>query len=107
LKGRNLNLFILIIFVFTFLSCKDEKSVNDEEKFARLYVDLMINQEKYKADSVKQKIEQNKIFKKFEVSEKQYYSTLDSYNNDPEKWKTFFEQVKTYVDTLKKDSKRK
>ncbi len=89
-----------------FISCKD-KAVVDEEEFARLYYNILITQEKFKSDSTLLKKEQDKVFQKFGITEKQYYSTLSAYNKDPEKWKSFFEYLKTYTDTLQKKPTRR
>jgi len=99
-------LIILISLAIVFISCKNEKTI-DEEEFARLYYNLLVIQEKFKADSILLKSEQDKLFQKSGVIEKQYYSTLTAYNKDPERWRTFFEYLKSYTDTMQKKPMRR
>lgn len=88
-------LLLLLLLGLIFISCKSKNTI-DEEDFAKLYYNILVTQEKFKADSTLLKKEQDKVFKKFGVTEKQYYSTLDAYNKDPERWRTVFENLKTY-----------
>jgi len=99
-------LIILLSFSIIFISCKKENTI-DEEEFAKIYYNILVAQEKFKADSILLKSEQDKVFKKFGVNEKQYYSTLTSFNKDPEKWRTFFEYLKSYTDTMQKKPMRR
>jgi hypothetical protein len=89
-----------------FVSCKD-KTVIDEEEFAKLYYNVLLTQEKFNSDSTLLKKEQDKVFQKFGITEKQYYSTLATYNKDPERWRNFFEYLKSYTDTLQKKPMRR
>ncbi|MCX6151913.1 MAG: DUF4296 domain-containing protein [Ignavibacteriales bacterium] len=98
---------ILLFSSFLFLTCSDEKVIMDEEKFASIYVDLLINQEKNRGDTSKVKLEQNKIFTKYQVNRKQYEATLEYYHKDPERWRDFFVKVNNYYNRIDKGSKSK
>jgi len=100
------NLVVLFSFTMLIVSCKD-KAVIEEEEFAKLYYNVLLTQEKFKSDSTLLKKEQEKVFLKFGVTEKQYYSTLTAYNKDPERWQEFFEYFKSYTDTLQKKPMRR
>ncbi len=41
------------------------------------------------------------VLKKHNVSLSQYQNTVDYYNQDPERWQTFFEKVLAEVDSMK------
>ncbi len=96
--------FYTIIFYllssFLFYSCSNEKRISDEEKFAAVYVDLLINDETNPGDSVKIKAGQLKIFEKYNTSYKEYKATIDYYNKDPERWRDFFTKVNEYYEKV-------
>jgi hypothetical protein len=91
--------FIIIFYLsssFLFLSCADDKTINDEEKFAKVYVDLLINEEQNHSDSLKIKSGRDNIFKKYGITQNQYEATINYYNEDPERWREFFVKVNDY-----------
>lgn len=97
----------LLILLFFFLSACDKGPPIAEEKFIKLYVDLLIVQDTTTAgpeslDSIK-----TLIFKRYGISSGQYDETLNYYNSQPEKWTAFFDSATAYVERLKQDSKKK
>ena len=42
------------------------------------------------------------VFKKYDVTEELYKTTLDYYDKDSDKWENFFNKVIAHVDSLKK-----
>ena len=44
------------------------------------------------------------VFKKYNVTEELYKTTLDYYDKDSDKWENFFNKVIAHVDSLKKKS---
>ncbi len=78
-----------------------EEDVLSEDKFISVYVDLLINQDtlSYKQipiDSIKAL-----VFTKHDITEEQYYNTLDKYNSSPEEWEAFFDKALLYAEELK------
>ena len=96
--------FNFYILPFTFLillnsGCSNDK-ILDEEKFVKVYSDIVIAHDTIPAgtanfDSVKQA-----IFKKHGINSGQYDSTVSYYNQDVERWKGFFNKATAYIDTL-------
>lgn len=95
---------ITIIFYLSssllFISCSDDKTIKDEEKFAKVYIDLLISEEQNRSDSLKIKSGQENIFKKYGVSQKQYEATINYYNQNPERWREFFTKVDDYFNKI-------
>jgi adenylate kinase family enzyme len=105
MNHRNINLLILIYFSLSILllipGCS-KKNVIDEDKFVKIYADLVIQQDTLKNLSVKNDSLKQIVFKRYNVSEKEYKKTIDYYNNDPRKWEKFFKRVKGYLEKLNK-----
>lgn len=94
----------LLIFILAFinLSCDDKPPIT-EQKFMEVYVNLLIAQDTtatpYNSDSLK-----SVILASHNITEKQYDSMIDYYNEKPEKWTPFFDSVTAYVERLKLSS---
>jgi hypothetical protein len=93
-------IFFFLSSAFLFMNCSDERTINDKEKFAKIYVDLLINEEQNRTDSLKLKTGKEDIFKKYGVNQNQYNATIDYYNKDPERWRDFFTKVNAYFDKI-------
>jgi hypothetical protein len=83
-------------------SCKKSSAI-DEKKFVKIYTDMIIMQD---TSSLSQPIIKEKVLKKFSVSENDYNNTIKFYNNDPEKWQTFFDSVIVYIERIKPKTKK-
>ena len=90
-----ISLLVMILFLMTGCTRRIK-----EDKFILVYSDLVIAQDtmgaKFNQDSVK-KI----IFKRYDVSSKEYDETLYYYNNDPRKWEPFFNKTIAHLEGLK------
>ncbi|MCU7494272.1 MAG: DUF4296 domain-containing protein [Ignavibacteria bacterium] len=95
----------IILFAITLSSCSNGKVINDEEKFAALYVDLLISSEKNSGDINRVKSERQKIFSKYEVTPEEYKATLNYYSEKPDRWKEFFDRVNARIVALRKNNK--
>jgi hypothetical protein len=96
----NFYILPLLAFIFTLLSCSNDKLI-DENKFVRIYTDLVIAHDTIPGnfalfDSVK-----NTILKKYKVTSEQYEYTVDYYNQDVKRWEGFFNKAAAYIDTLR------
>lgn len=100
--------FYLVSITFLILlisSCSKDK-ILDEDKFVKVYTDLVIAHDTIPEgtanfDSVKQA-----IFKKHGINSGQYDSTIRYYNQDVERWKSFFNTATAYIDTLKSKNRK-
>lgn len=105
-----LNLNFICILCFSFLiipfqqGCSN-KNILDEDKFIKVYSDLIIAEDTTSSlrniDSVKAF-----VFKRNGITEKDYKSTIQYYNEDPQRWQKFFTKAIAYVESLKKQKGR-
>ncbi len=94
-------LYFLIFFSFLTASCSDSPPVK-EEKFIRVYVDIVIAQDTTNANSLQLQNIKKSVLEKYSVSEKDYNSTLIFYNSEPKRWQTFFDKAISYLEQLRK-----
>jgi flagellar motor component MotA len=98
---RSGGLFIIPLIILSSLllnSCSQKKNI-DEDKFIKVYCDLLIAQDTTHAMNDKMKQE---IFKKYSITKEEYNSIIQLYNNDPKKWDKFFDKAITYLQELRK-----
>ena len=86
----------LFLFVFLLVGCSKDKKIN-EDKFIKIYADLVIAQDSLAADSSGFVHEKGKIFSNYKVNEELYLKTLEYYKNNPEEWKSLFKKVIAYL----------
>lgn len=86
---------LLLLFTLLFISGCKPKHI-DENKFIKIYTDIIIMK-----DSTGNTTENVKgeVFKKYNITSKDYESTLKYYNEDPERWDTFFEKAIAYLES--------
>jgi len=99
--------FIILLYIsssFLYLSCSDERIIKDKEKFASIYVNLLINEETNRGDSLKIKTAEEKIFKKNKVTRAQFEETVKYYNERPERWREVFELIDEYNNKIQKET---
>jgi major membrane immunogen (membrane-anchored lipoprotein) len=77
------------------------KTLN-EDKFVKIYAEIIIAQDTAKFVPNNFKPVEDKIFKRYGITGGEYSATVDSYNKDPEKWEKFFNKAISYVESLKK-----
>lgn len=95
--------WLLIILLVSLMSC-DKGPPIPEEKFIRVYSDLLIIQDttstnNFSLDSVK-----TLVFNKHNISSEKYNKTINYYNSKPERWVAFFDSATSYVEGLKKNA---
>ena len=104
---KKLNFYILSISFLSFfiVSCTNDR-ILDEDKFVKVYTDLVIAhdtipEKSANFDSVKQT-----VFNKYGISAGQYDSTVNYYSKNVERWQDFFKTATAYIDTLKKKNRK-
>ena len=88
---------LLLLFLFSFAGCSHK--IN-EDKFILIYSDLVIAQDTTKGNIKLGEIK-NMVFKRYNVSEKEYTETLNYYNSDPRKWENFFNKTISHLEGLR------
>ena len=99
---------ILVSYGVLFSACQNQNRIN-EDKFVKIYTDMVIAQDSIIDRKTPDSLQvvnprtnaRNEILKRYNVSLDQYQSTVDYYNQDPERWQTFFDKVIAEVDSMK------
>ncbi len=99
--------FIFMLVVVGFCGCdKKTSAVLPPDKFALIYVDILLSKASVKsADSLSKSpnIEAlDKIFHRHNVIREQIQATIDDYNNNVSKWKEFYSIVINKLEKHKK-----
>lgn len=108
----NFYILPLLAFLLTLLSCSNDKLI-DENKFVKIYTDLVIAHDTLPGKSSLFDSLKNAVLKRYKVTPDQYDYTVNYYNQDVKRWEGFFNKATAYIDTLKskedlsKSSKRK
>jgi hypothetical protein len=101
----SIKFLLFIVTILLFQGCEKDPPIQ-EEKFIKVYVDLLIIQdtttvESFSTDSVK-----SLVFARHNISSEQYEKMLSYYNSQPEKWTAFFDSATSYVERLKKEAEK-
>ena len=96
----------LFISIILFQGCEKEAKVIPEEKFIKVYVDLLILQDTTSTDSLSLDSLKTLVFKNHNVSTEEYDETIRYYNSEPKKWEEFFDKAITYAEELKKEDEK-
>ena len=102
---RNIKpLYFFQLAVLFFLSGCSQNNKIDEDKFIKIYTDIAVAQDTLKAATYNFDSLKTVVFKRFGITSKDYNSTIDYYNQDPQRWEKFFDKVTAYVEKLRKQS---
>lgn len=87
-----------------FISC-GEKPPIEENKFVRVYAELISAPDSISVNSTKFIEYKKKVFSDFNLTEKDYEQTIEFYNEDPKRWEDFFNKVIKYFEAIDDSSK--
>ena len=91
--------YVISFIIFSFILQACEKSpVIEEKKVVKIYAEMIFMQD---TSSLSPPIIKEKVLKKFNVRENDYGTTIKYYNDNPERWQQFFDEVITYIESLK------
>ncbi len=95
--------FIFFLLLFILSGCSRSKVI-DENKFIKVYTDLIIAQDTAAApinnlDSLKAI-----VFKQDQITADEYNATVEYLNKDPQRWEKFFNKAIAYVENLRKQN---
>ena len=103
LKTKNITIiFLLIVFVF---SCSKD-DILPEEKFKKIYIDILVTQDTLSDNTISNDSLKTLILQKYNVTDSTYTKTIEYYNNNPDMWEKFFEDVIKQVEELKATEKK-
>jgi len=99
---RKSNPAIFFTFVlFLCFNCSKEKII-EEDKLVLIYSDMLVAQDTITLSAAGLDSLRDAVFNKYDVTEQLYKTTLDYYNQDPDKWEVFFDKVIAHVGSLRK-----
>ena len=87
--------------MFLFSSCSASPPIK-EEKFIKVYVDMLIIQDTTRAKGSQLESIKKEVLKRYSISAADYNSTINFYNSDPKRWSEFFDKAIAYLEQLKK-----
>ncbi len=90
--------FFSLLFILS--SCSDNKVIN-EDKFVKVYSDLIIAQDTIPNNSAAFNSVKKKIFARYNITSEDYKNTIEYYNKNYEKWKSFFAKVTAHIEAMK------
>jgi len=88
---------LIILFLFLISGCSGR--IN-EDKFVLVFTDLVIAQDSL-GSNFKQEAVKKAVFKKYNITPKEYDATLAYYNSNPKKWDRFFNKAIAHLEELK------
>ncbi len=103
MKRISILLLLVIFTIVTGLQSCEKLPPIDEQKFARIYADMIFMQD---TSSLSQLVIKNKVLKKYSIIENDYDETINFYNDDPERWLKFFDSTVVYIEKLKPKPKK-
>ena len=94
---RSVKGLLVILLLFLLSGCSNR--IN-EDKFVLVFTDLVIAQDSL-GSSFKQEIVKQAVFKKYNITIKEYDATLAYYNSNPKKWDLFFNKAIAHLEELR------
>lgn len=103
-KVKRKKLFSSLVIIFLILTACSEKPPIPEEKFIKVYVDMLVIQDTTTANNFSIDSAKAIVLTRHNISEQEYDDMISYYNSEPEKWITFFDSATAYVEGLKKNA---
>ena len=95
----NIFFYILSLIILTIVLQSCEKSpVIKEKEFIKIYAEMIFMQD---TTSLTPIIIKENVLKRFNVTDDEYIATVNFYNENPERWPKFFDEVIVYIQSLK------
>ncbi|MEP0860137.1 MAG: DUF4296 domain-containing protein [Ignavibacterium sp.] len=95
---------ILLLALILFSACEEKPPIS-EDKFIRIYAELVSVPDSVSVDSLMFADYKQKVFSNYGFSEKDYEQTVKFYNQTPEKWEELFKKVIKYIESVNDSSK--
>jgi len=78
-----------------------------QETFVKFYADYLVAQDSLGNDVASSKKIRESLYKKYNVTEEAYLSTINKYNHDEKEWAVFFGKVMKELETRRDKLKTK
>lgn len=100
-RRNNLLVIFFLVILFCF-GCSKEKI--PEETLIKVYVENVIVEETYAANTDSLRTHKQIVFSKYKITEKDFQHELERYADDKTKWESFFKKANDYLNDLKKSN---
>ena len=87
----------LIILAVVVQSC-EKSHVIEEKELVKIYAEMIFMQD---TSSLSPTIIKENVLKRFSITDDDYVATVNYYNENPERWPKFFDEVILYIQSLK------
>ena len=104
--SSSLKILPLLLIIFLLFSSCDKQSPIPEQKFIKVYVDLLILQDTIGTNTASFDSLKTLVFKKHSITAEAYNSTINYYNSEPKRWEGFFDKAIAYAEKLKNKAKK-
>lgn len=106
-RAKRVNKVILVLFLFSVLyyGCDEEPKV-ERSKLVKIYVEKTIAQSQFLNNPVLLDSAKHAIFQKYNLTEEEYKTAIESIEPNSEYWDAFFKEAKTYFDSIKNVPKK-
>lgn len=98
-------IFFLAVVIYMSSGC-DTNKIIEEEKFIEIYTDIIIAKDTVSETTISKDAVIKGVLDKYNVALDDYKTTVEYYNEDSERWETFFAQAITYLEKKRKDSSK-
>ena len=92
----------LIILAVVVQSC-EKSHVIEEKELVKIYAEMIFMQD---TSSLSPTIIKENVLKRFSITDDDYVATVNYYNENPERWPKFFDEVILYIQSLKPKPKK-
>lgn len=99
---RNSKILLLISLTLLCYACSKEKV--SEEVLVKVYVENVIADQTYVNNTDSLRIYKEAVFKKYELTEKEFEVELEKYSQDKDTWARFFKKANDYLEEIKKSN---
>ncbi len=92
---------ILFVLALNLTACHQNKnatSLNNQEKLIQVYVELAKLQERLPLQDSAFLDSSRTILEKYNLTEEEYNDALSYFNEEPERWQTFYEKVLEHLE---------
>lgn len=95
----------LLFAAFISLNC-NRTNLIDEEKFVRIYIDLMIYKDTASVSGLNNEELLRAVLTQHKVTFEEYKSTVEYYSQAAERWEKFFTKALAYLESKQKSASK-
>ena len=93
-------LIIVTILITSLISCTEKEKI-PQEKFIKIYVDILIAQDTSSVLNPSLDSMKALVFERYDITDSLYEENIGFYNESPERWNAFFDSALVYIEYLK------